>query len=207
MEFISILVRLSFPVFAYLLGSIPWGIVLTRLFSATDIRTQGSGNIGATNVMRVAGTTLGVLTFVGDFLKGALPVYLAVALTGSHNCWDEIYRSLVGLAAFLGHLYPVFMRFKDGGKGVATAAGVFMLLSPVACIVTILVFILFICWCNRVSAGSLAAAAVLPVAVWEASQSAVITGCAVVVGILIFLRHHDNIRRIIAGTEPPIWRD
>ena len=111
------------PLFAYLLGSIPWGLVLTRLFTSVDIRQQGSGNIGATNVRRVAGTTLGALTLAGDVLKGAFPVWLAVTITAPNELWGEIYISLVAFAAFSGHLYPVYMKFKDGGKGLQLPEG------------------------------------------------------------------------------------
>jgi len=194
------------PVFAYLLGSIPWGIVLTRLFTSVDIRCEGSGNIGATNVGRIAGPTLGVLTLVGDMLKGAIPVWIAIVLATPNGLWGEIYISLVALAAFSGHLYPVYMRFKKGGKGVATAAGCFAVISPMAFVVLILVFIMFVCWLNRVAVASLSAAAVLPVAVWKTTGSGVLTGCAVVTAILIYFRHIDNIKRLLNGTEPVIWK-
>lgn len=194
------------PVFAYLLGSIPWGIVLTRLFTSVDIRHEGSGNIGATNVLRIAGPTLGVLTLVGDMLKGAIPVWLVVVLAAPNGLWGEIYISLVALSAFSGHLYPVYMRFEKGGKGVATAAGCFAVISPMAFVVLILVFIMFVCWLNRVAVASLVAAAVLPVAVWKATGSGILTGCAVVTAILIYFRHIDNIKRLLNGTEPVIWK-
>jgi len=193
------------PLFAYLLGSIPWGLVLTRLFTSVDIRQLGSGNIGATNVRRVAGTTLGALTLAGDVLKGVLPVWLAVTITAPNELWGEIYISLVALAAFSGHLYPVYMKFKDGGKGVATAGGCFVVISPMACVVAILVFILFVCLFKRASAASLAAAAALPVAVWYVTGSGVLTGCAVVTAIFIYFRHIDNIKRLLSGAEPSIW--
>jgi len=196
---------IALPLFAYLLGSIPWGLVLTRLFTSVDIRQQGSGNIGATNVRRVAGTTLGALTLAGDVLKGAFPVWLAVTITAPNELWGEIFISLVALAAFSGHLYPVYMKFKDGGKGIATAGGCFVVISPIACVVAILVFILFVCLFNRVSAASLAAAAALPVAVWKVTGSGVLTGCAVVTAIFIYFRHIDNIKRLLSGAEPVIW--
>jgi glycerol-3-phosphate acyltransferase PlsY len=178
---------------------------LTRLFTSVDIRQLGSGNIGATNVRRVAGTTLGALTLAGDVLKGAFPVWLAVTITAPNELWGEIYISLVALAAFSGHLYPVYMKFKDGGKGVATAGGCFVVISPMACAVAIVVFILFICLFNRASAASLAAAAALPVAVWYVIGSGVLTGCAVVTAIFIYFRHIDNIKRLLSGAEPSIW--
>lgn len=197
---------LLLPVFAYLLGAIPWGIILTRLFTSINIKAVGSGNIGATNVGRMAGPTLGILTLVGDVLKGIVPVWLATALTGSNNLWSELFISLIVVAAFVGHLYPVYMRFKDGGKGVATAAGCFAVISPLALLVVVLVFIMFVCWTNRVSVASLAGAAVLPVAVWKTSGSTVLTGCAVIISLWIYIRHLDNIKRLLAGTEPAIWK-
>ena len=196
---------LVLPVFAYMLGSIPWGIVLTRLFTSIDIRSEGSGNIGATNVGRTAGPTLGVLTLIGDMLKGAIPVWIAGVLTRPNGLWGEIYISVVSLAAFSGHLYPVYMKFKKGGKGVATAAGCFAVISPVAFVVVTLVFILFVCWLNMVAVASLAAAAVLPIAIWQSTGSGVLTGCAVVTAIVICFRHKDNIKRLLNGTEPKIW--
>jgi len=198
---------LILPFFAYLLGSIPWGLVLTRLFTSINIRQEGSGNIGATNVGRVAGTKLGILTLSGDILKGAVPVWLAISLTDSNGFWASFYISLVAFAAFMGHLYPIYMKFKNGGKGVATAAGCFAVISPTASGVVILVFILFVCGFNRVSAASLAAAAVLPVAVWKATGSGVLTGCAAATAVFIGFRHKENIKRLLSGTEPTLWKE
>ena len=197
---------LLLPIFAYLLGSVPWGLILTRLFTPINIRQVGSGNIGATNVVRMAGTGLGILTLVGDTLKGAFPVWFAVTMTTANDVWGAHYIALVAFAAFIGHLYPVYLKFKDGGKGVATAAGCFGVISPVALIILILVFILFVCWSNRVSLASLAAAAVLPIAIWKATGSVVMLGCAIITTIFIYLRHMDNIKRLLAGTEPSIWK-
>ena len=198
---------LVLPIFAYLLGSIPWGLILTRLFTSINIRQVGSGNIGATNVARMAGPRLGVLTLAGDILKGAFPVWLAVSITTPNEVWGDLFIALVALAAFTGHLYPVYMKFKNGGKGVATAAGCFGVISPVALVILILVFILFVCWSNRVSLASLAAAAILPVAIWKATGSEVMLGCAVITTLFIYFRHVDNIKRLIAGTEPAIWKN
>lgn len=197
---------LVLPIFSYLLGSIPWGLILTRLFTPINIRQVGSGNIGATNVARMAGPGLGVLTLAGDILKGAFPVWLAVSMTTPNQVWGDLYVALVAFAAFTGHLYPAYMKFKNGGKGVATAAGCFGVISPVALVILILVFILFVCWSNRVSLASLASAAVLPVAIWKATGSKVMLGCAVITTIFIYFRHVDNIKRLIAGKEPTIWK-
>jgi glycerol-3-phosphate acyltransferase PlsY len=196
------LLRFGLPVFAYLLGSIPWGVILTRRFAAIDIRKRGSGNIGATNVLRVTGATLGILTFSGDFLKGAVPVFLAQTMAVPSGGPGNIYLSIVALAAFFGHLYPLYMKFKSGGKGVATAAGCYAVICPPACLVALPVFVLLLFGTRRVSVGSLAAAAVLPVAIWFFSHSAVLTAGAGLAAGFIFVRHGDNIKRLRSGTEP-----
>jgi len=202
----SLLKYIFLPIFAYLLGSLPWGLVLTRIFTSTDIRKEGSGNIGATNVRRVAGTPMGILTLIGDVFKGALPVYLACRLTAPGSPLGEVYISIVAICAFSGHLFPVFLKLKDGGKGVATASGCFMVISPAAFLVSLLVFVLLICWSGRVSAGSLTASASLPVAIWKATDSSALTVCAVLACALIFYRHRDNIKRLFAGTEPSVFK-
>ena len=190
------------PIFAYLLGSIPWGLIFTRLYSSADIKRQGSGNIGATNVSRVAGPTLGLLTFTGDVLKGAVPVYLALRFALQNQGVNDLFLSVVSLAAFFGHLYPLFMKFKSGGKGVATTAGCFVILAPLACLMALSAFIIFLLLSRRVSAGSLAAGIMLPIAVWFATNSWGITGAAATMSVFIFMRHTENIKRLISGTEP-----
>ncbi len=192
----------ALPVFAYLLGSIPWGVVFTRAFSPVDVRRQGSGNIGATNVSRVAGPALGLLTFAGDVLKGTLPVYLTLIFVWNNQAAGDLLLAVVALAAFFGHLYPLFMKFKGGGKGVATCAGCFIVLAPLACLAALLAFILLLCLSRRVSAGSMAAAAVLPFGVWFSTDSLHISACAVIMTVFIFVRHTANIKRLICGTEP-----
>ena len=187
---------------AYLLGSIPWGLVLTRLFAIADIRRHGSGNIGATNVARVAGPVLGLATLVGDFLKGWAPVALASYLD-LPPAGAELYAAALALLAVLGHLFPVYTRLRGGGKGVATAAGGFAALAPLAVLIALVVFVLVLALTRRVSAGSLAAAAALPPAVLSTTGSAVFCAGAVIAATLIFIRHAGNIRRLLAGTEPP----
>jgi glycerol-3-phosphate acyltransferase PlsY len=187
---------------AYLLGSIPWGLVLTRLFAIADIRRHGSGNIGATNVARVAGPVLGLATLVGDFVKGWAPVALASYLE-LPPAGAELYAAALALLAVLGHLFPVYTRLRGGGKGVATAAGGFAALAPLAVLIALVVFVLVLALTRRVSAGSLAAAAALPPAVLSTTGSAVFCAGAVMAATLIFIRHAGNIRRLLAGTEPP----
>jgi len=193
-------------VFAYLMGSIPWGLILARQFGSVDVRLAGSQNIGATNVLRTAGWGLGILTLIADLSKGALPVWLAAKMTGYPESLNATYVSVVALCAFMGHLYPAFLKFKTGGKGVATAAGCFLIISPAAAGIVLMIFILFAGIMNRVSVGSLAAAAALAPAVWWLTNIAPFTACAVVMAVFIYVRHKENIRRLISGTEPAIWR-
>jgi len=190
------------PAVAYLLGSIPWGVVLTRNFTSVDIRQQGSGNIGTTNVSRIAGSTLGLLTFLGDVFKGTVPVYLALVLAGKNQGTNDLLLAIVALAAFIGHLYPLYMKFKYGGKGVATCAGCFAVLSPLACLSALLTFMIVLFSSKRVSAGSLAAAAVLPCVTWYSTDSLHMTISALIMAVFIFIRHKDNIKRLLSGTEP-----
>jgi glycerol-3-phosphate acyltransferase PlsY len=191
---------------AYLLGSIPWGLILARIFAREDIRQKGSGNIGATNVTREAGVTLGLLTLTGDILKGAIPVYLAHVAFGPADGSRDIYLSAVALAAFLGHLYPLYLKFRDGGKGVATAAGCFAVISPPAVLSVIIVFTLMLFVARRVSVGSLSAAVLLPIAIWITTRSGAVTIAASITAVLIFMRHRENIKRLVAGTEPEFKR-
>ena len=187
---------------AYLLGSIPWGLILTRVFAGNDIRLKGSGNIGATNVTRETGVIPGVLTLAGDILKGAVPVYLSLLAFGSIQVSGQIYLSCVLLAAFLGHLFPLYLKFRDGGKGVATAAGCFAVVSPAAVLAATVIFIVMLLIARRVSVGSLCAAAALPVTVWLATNSTTMTTTAAIVAFLIFVRHQDNMKRLLTGKEP-----
>ena len=193
---------LMIPVFAYLFGSIPFGLVFTRLFAAGDIRTQGSGNIGATNVARTVGWRLGAATLFCDVAKGAVPVWLAVSIAGGRGVFPEFYLAAVALSAFSGHLFPFYTEFQHGGKGVATTAGIFFVISPPAGVVSVLVFILMVCLTERVSVGSLFAAAILPLAVWKSTQSEVLTGCALLLMAGIFCKHRANLIRLATGNEP-----
>ena len=191
---------------AYFLGSIPFGLILSSLFGNQDIRSKGSGNIGATNVLRVAGIRLGLLTLFLDVLKGALPVFIAVCLMESPaNPWSQAYLSIIALSAFIGHLYPLYLGLQDGGKGVATAWGCFLILSPASALISLLIFVLMICVSNRASMASLSGAAVLPMLIWYNSHSVFFTLCAAIVLTLIVYRHKDNIVRLAHGTEPTIW--
>jgi len=153
----------------------------------------------------VAGATLGLLTLAGDLLKGAIPVTLVTIATEPHGLWGDTLGMQVALSAFLGHLYPIFLKFKHGGKGVATAAGCFMVLSPFAFVAVLLIFALVVGLTKYVSAGSIAAALALPIAIIVTTQSWIMAGFAAVIGMMIILRHRDNIKRLLSGTEPRAW--
>ncbi len=184
-------------IFAYFLGSVPTGILLARAFGSVDPRTTGSKNIGATNVYRTAGKKVGVLTLLGDILKGFIPVVIA-----RHTLDAPFWIAAVALAAFLGHLYPIFLKFK-GGKGVATGLGAFVALSPLSALGTILVFGGVVYKWRYISLGSLTAAAAFPIlmALNPFSHHRIYIPFAVVIAILIFYRHRENIERMLAGRE------
>lgn len=179
---------------AYLLGSIPTGLLLAKAFGV-DIRKQGSGNIGATNVYRTMGKKVGILTLAGDCLKGLLPVLAAKGAGLS-----EGMVAAVALAAFLGHVYSVFLKFK-GGKGVATALGVFLGLSPGSILIALAVFVAVLLKWRYVSLASICAAAVIPVAVALIERRPEPIAMAVAAAGIVIFRHRENIARLRAGTE------
>jgi acyl phosphate:glycerol-3-phosphate acyltransferase len=180
---------------AYLLGSIPTGF-LFGFFSGVDIREAGSGNVGATNVARVVGKKQGVVTLIVDVTKGFFPIFLSFQLG-----FDLTAGALVGLSAFLGHLYPIFLRFQ-GGKGVATGLGVFIGIDPVVAVVLLALFAMVVAGTRRVSVASMAAAGTAPVALWLLSYAPVVVVVGAIIGLMIVFRHRDNIRRLLSGTEP-----
>ena len=187
---------------AYLLGSIPFGLLLGKLFGAADVRTEGSGNIGATNVARVAGPLAGILTLLLDAAKGALAVVLAARLSDQSSTWMMI----AGLCALVGHCYPIWLGF-HGGKGVATAAGVFLVLSPLAFLAAAILFFLVVLYWRFVSLGSISAAAAMPLLIYffwaphHAPPYAVTFG-SLAAALLIVYKHDANIQRLVQGDEP-----
>ena len=189
---------------SYLLGSIPFGLILLRVFRGQDVRLTGSGNIGATNVAR-SSLTLGVFTLVLDALKGLA----AVALTRAFFPGRNVLAGLAALFAILGHMFPLWLKFR-GGKGVATALGSFALLAPKTLLVTLGVFIAAVLVCRRVSLASILAVALFPVLVWwlhDYGNAPQVLLSMAVASVLIIARHHQNIRRLLAGTEPRFqWR-
>jgi acyl phosphate:glycerol-3-phosphate acyltransferase len=186
---------------AYLLGSIPSGLILTKLFGGKDVREHGSGNIGATNVSRVAGPLAGILTLLLDVLKGAAAVLLAGLFTGHSALW----MMLAGLAALVGHCFPVWLRFQ-GGKGVATALGVFALLCPLAAVAGLVLFLLVFVFWRYVSLASISAAAAMPLLVyllWAPPHAppAVVTFGALFAAALVIYKHKANLQRLLSGSE------
>ena len=184
-------------VIAYLLGSIPFGYVLTRLTTGRDVRASGSGNIGATNVMRTAGKKLGIATLALDILKGVLAVALADWLTTS----DPMWMALSALAVSAGHVFPVFLNF-HGGKAVATFAGAFGYLMPLPLLATMIVFIIGVAATKHISAGSVLGAGTFPLGAWIILHpSAVEMLAALAACALVIYRHKSNLERIRLGTE------
>ncbi|MGD9972168.1 MAG: glycerol-3-phosphate 1-O-acyltransferase PlsY [Desulfatirhabdiaceae bacterium] len=204
MDSITIGYIIFIVVLAYLAGSIPFGLILARRYASVDVLRSGSGNIGATNVRRVAGTGLGILTLFLDGLKGALPVYaadMASATTG----WNDLAVIAAALAAFGGHLYPVYMKCRNGGKGVATAFGCLLVISAKAAGACLLIYLAGILLFKRSSAGSLLSTGFLPVMIWLFRPSPVVILGGILIMVMVFIRHQDNIQRLIHGTEPPVW--
>ncbi len=185
---------------AYLLGSIPFGLLLAKT-RGVDIRTVGSGNIGATNVLRTLGKPLGITCFVLDVLKGFLPAFVFPILGKTGTDFPGI-GILLGAAAILGHNFPVFLNFK-GGKGVATGAGVLLGIAPLAVGVGLLTWTLVFFISGYVSLGSILAALAVVITGWvRIGQTDAATACALtLLGALIVWRHRTNIERLLAGTE------
>lgn len=206
-------------VLSFLIGSIPTGLIVSRA-KGIDIRKFGSGNIGATNVLRVIGKEAALITLSGDILKGILPVALMPFMLKSLGHSDvmlqfvgfgvdhtassfSVLQGLAGLGAILGHNYSVFLNFR-GGKGVATSLGVLLAYVPHAGLMTVTTWLLTARWSKISSLSALTAFALSPLFVYIIDPKAEKIGYAVVIAILIFLRHKDNIKRLIDGTEDRI---
>jgi glycerol-3-phosphate acyltransferase PlsY len=186
-----------FIVFGYLLGSVPFGLLYGRL-AGVDVRKQGSHNIGATNVNRLLGKKLGFLTLVSDLLKGFLPMLIASQFLADQDA--ALWVMLTGLAAFIGHCWPIYLKF-SGGKGVATALGIFLYLAPLPTLVAILIFICVVWLSGFVSLGSMSAAISMPLIVWLTDLSNETVAVAGIIALLVVAKHHENISRLLKGEE------
>lgn len=199
--------QLLLVVIGYFLGSIPFGLFFAKIFARQDIRQVGSGNIGATNVTRVAGTLPGMLTLLFDAAKGALAVWIAARFSNH----DAASMMSVAIAALLGHCYPIWLRFK-GGKGVATGLGIFTALAPFAGLSALAVFIIVSFAWRYASLGSIAAAASMPLFMyffWAPGHAPpwIITFGTLFATALVIFKHDANLQRLVEGTEPRFGSD
>jgi glycerol-3-phosphate acyltransferase PlsY len=191
---------------AYLLGSIPFGLILVRIFRKQDIRQQGSGNIGATNVIRSGGKGLGAATFLLDAAKGFVAVIAAYMVASQLHLSRPTAQNLAAtaaLCAIVGHIYTIWLGFK-GGKGVATGFGVFLAISPVSALISLAVFIVIFALSRFVSLASILAAiafAVLALVRGHGKLTPLLLAVCMVVPLIVIAKHHANIRRLLAGTE------
>ena len=182
---------------AYLIGAIPFGFLLVKWTTGADIRASGSGNTGATNVLRTTGWKTGAATLALDIAKGYLAVWLAGRLTGDSVIW----MPAAALAVMAGHAYPVFLRGK-GGKAVASFTGAYLYLTPVPLAATAVVFVAMVAATRHISVGSVVGAGAFPLAVWLISHPPLpVTLAAIVSGAFIIYRHGENLQRLRAGTE------
>jgi len=196
-------VGIFIALFGYLLGSVPTGLVLTKLFSKVDPRKMGSKNIGATNIFRTVGKALGILTLIGDVLKGAIPIWIAIqwGLTDQWGLSSDLWISIVGVSPFLGHIFPLFLGFK-GGKGVATALGVYLVVSPIAVLIELFLFLGIVWRWRFISLGSISCATTIPILIaYFRSDSQAYFVLSVIIAALILYRHQSNISRLLQGTE------
>src|SRR6185436_10083998 len=191
----NLLYMLAALVFGYLLGSIPFGLIFTRMAGLGDVRKIGSGNIGATNVLRTGRKGIAAATLLGDMLKGTAAVAIAAL-------WGPQFAIVAGLGAFFGHLFPVWLGFK-GGKGVATFIGVLIGLKPLAALIFALIW-LGIAFTSRYSSlSALIASAATPIILWLLGEPGM-AGLAIILAALLWWKHSQNISRLLAGTEGKI---
>jgi glycerol-3-phosphate acyltransferase PlsY len=190
------MITLLVAAIGYLLGAIPFGYLLVKWTTGTDVRAGGSGNIGATNVLRTTGRAAGIATLLLDIGKGYLAVWIAARLS-SH---DMLTMSVAALAVMAGHAYPVFLGFK-GGKAVASFVGAFLCATPLALLAVLVVFVAVVAWTRYISMGSIVGAATFPLAVWLMNKDVIPVIAAIIAGVFIIYKHSSNIRRLHADTE------
>ncbi len=189
--------------FGYLLGSIPTGLLWTRLFSTVDPRKAGSQNIGATNVFRTSGKIPGVLTLIGDVLKGLIPVWIGLqwGLTDQWGLTADQWIALIGLSPLLGHVFSIYLGLK-GGKGVATAVGVYLPISPLAVLIELFLFVAILWKWRYISLSSITCAVTIPIFIaYFRSDSQAYFIMSVIIAAVILYRHQSNISRLLQGTE------
>ena len=189
---------------AYVLGSIPNALWVGKTFKNIDVREHGSKNTGSTNAARVLGAKLGIFTLILDILKGALPTYLGIVLGANLltriTGIDKLDIIVIGMAAILGHTFSLFLKFK-GGKAVATTLGVFLVLVPYAILILLVIFFVIFGLTRYVSLASIISAVVLPIAVYFTTRHIPLTVLGIIIGLLVIMRHKENIKRLINGTE------
>jgi acyl phosphate:glycerol-3-phosphate acyltransferase len=191
----NLLHLLAALIFGYLLGSIPFGLIFTRMAGLGDVRKIGSGNIGATNVLRTGRKGLAAATLLGDALKGTAAVLIAAQ-------WGPQFATVAALGAFMGHLFPVWLKFK-GGKGVATFIGVLIGLKPLAALIFVLIWI-GVAFASRYSSlSALVASAATPIVLWLLGEPGM-AGTTIILVALLWWKHSQNISRLLAGTEGKI---
>lgn len=198
------MMQILLPLVGYLVGAVPFGLLVGKM-AGVDVRQSGSKNIGATNVSRLLGKKLGVITLVCDCLKGLLPMVAASYLFKDSPQGGGIVP-LTGVLAVIGHMFPIYLGFK-GGKGVATGLGVFLFLSPLAILISLAVFVATVALTGFVSAGSLLASGLMPI--WllllGGSKGSIIA--SLIVAVLIWAKHHQNIGRLVRGEEKSWKKD
>jgi len=183
---------------AYLLGSIPFSLIIARLFKGIDIRNHGSGNIGATNVLRTVGKKEAALALIADVLKGVLPVLFTVFVL------EEVWIAATAVFVVLGHVFPIFAGLK-GGKGVATSLGALIVIIPAGVIVSLIVWFLVLIVFRYASLASISAAIALPAICWGLTTPLAFTAAASINAVIIILKHTGNIKRLITGTENKVF--
>lgn len=181
-------------ILCYLIGSIPFSFIFSKLMGGVDIRKRGSHNVGATNVLRTTGLKIALLALLGDLLKGMAACWLG-SLSG-----NAAVAALCAAVAVIGHCWPVFLSFK-GGKGVATCAGIVLYISPTIFIILVAIFILTIILTKYVSLGSIIVASILPLLAFILNESGSVVLMCLFLAVLVIVRHHENIRKLINGTE------
>ena len=190
------MITLLAAVIAYLLGAIPFGYLLVKWTTGADVRTGGSGNIGATNVLRTTGRVAGIGTLLLDIGKG----YLAVWIAGRLSDHGVTAMCVAALAVMAGHAYPVFLHFK-GGKAMASFVGAFLCLTPLALGSVLVVFVVVVAWTRFISMGSVVGAATFSLAVWLMQKDLTMLAAGLIAGAFIIYKHSSNIQRLHAGTE------